>query len=207
MKTFYMTLAAVSALAVTAPAAAQKQSQYRPTPPSWDNSRQDTRQLQMRFDAGVQTGAISRREAMGLRAQLRQLTQLERQYSRAGFNPWERRTLRERSRTLNINLMAAERSGNGPFGRGDRFDDKDRSGSHERWEGYSQADHRDMRGDRFNGDVRIGQRFSDRQVALPMEFRSRFQDSDASYYRYDEDRIYQIDRRTGLIMAMFTIDN
>ena len=92
------------------------------------------------------------------------------------------------------------------FGRSDRIDDKDRPGDR-RWEGYSQTDHRDTRGDRFNGDVRVGQRFSDRQVALPAAYRARYQDSDTSFYRYDEDRIYQIDRATGVIMAMFRIDD
>lgn len=208
MKKIYMTLAAVSALAVTAPVAAQQRSPYRPAPQSWNDNRQNTQQLQMRFDAGLRSGAISRREAMGLRTQLRQLTQLERQYSRAGFNDWERRALRERSRTLNMSLMAAERSGNGGFGRDERIGENDRGKDGDRrWEGYSQTDRRDTRGDRFNGDVRVGQRFSDRQIALPTQFRARYQDSDASYYRYDEDRIYQIDRRTGLIMAMFSIDD
>lgn len=200
MKTIYMTMAAVSALAVAAPVAAQPKPDDRSAPQSsngdrsapqsWYGDRQNTHQLQARFDAGVESGAISRREAMTLRTQLRQLTQLERQYSRAGFSDWERRALRERSRALNLNIAAAERMGSGRFDRGDRFGANDR---------------RDTRGDRFAGDVRIGQRFTDRQVALPMQYRDRYRDSDASYYRYDEDRIYQIDRVTGLIMAMFDI--
>ena len=200
MKMIYTTLAAVSALAVAAPVAAQPKPDHRSAPQSWNGDRsapqswygdrQNTHQLQARFDAGVRSGAITRREAMPLRTQLRQLTQLERQYSRAGFNDWERRALRERSRALNMNITAAERSGNGRFGRDDRF---------------SADDRRDTRGDRFAGDVRIGQRFSNRQVALPAQYRDRYRDNDASYYRYDEDRIYQIDRVTGVIMAMFNI--
>jgi len=184
MRTIYMTLAAVSALAVTAPVAAQ----------SWSGDRSNTGQLQARFDAGVQSGAISRTEARPLRAQLRQLMQLERQYSRAGFNRWERTALRERSRTLNLDIMAAARSGEGRFDRSDRYSD-----------GVGRDDHRSHRGDRFAGDLRVGQHFSDRQVALPMQYRDRYRDSDAAYYRYDDDRIYQIDRVTGVILAMFDI--
>ena len=206
MKKVYMTLAAISALAVTAPAAAQSRNDAR-TGPSWNGDRQNTHQLRTRFDAGVQSGAISRREAMPLRDQLRQLTSLERQYSRAGFNDWERRALRERSRTLNMNLMAAERSGNRGLGR-DRMGENDPSDDgNRRWEGYSQTHPPDKRGERFAGDVRVGQRFSNRQIALPVAYRARYRDSDASFYRYDEDRIYQIDRRTGVIMAMFSIDD
>jgi hypothetical protein len=126
MRKIHITLAAVSALALAAPVSAQQRSQHHPMPQSWHGDRQNTHQLQARFDAGVQSGAISRREAPALRNQLRQLTSLERQYGRAGFNDWERRALRERSRTLNINLMAAERSGRGGLGRGDRADDNDR---------------------------------------------------------------------------------
>ena len=180
-----MRLAAVSALAVAAPLAAQ----------SWSGDRSSSGQLQARFDAGVESGAISRIEARPLRAQLRQFMQLERQYSRAGFNAWERRALRERSRTLNLDITAAARSGQGRFNRDDRysagFEADDRRGSH--------------RGDRFAGDARVGQHFSDRQVALPMQYRDRYRDSDAAYYRYDNDRVYQIDRVTGVILAMFDI--
>ena len=190
MKTIYMTMAAVSALAVSAPVAAQPPHHDRSAPQSWQGDRQNTHQLQARFDAGVQSGAISRIEATPLRTQLRQLTQLERQFSRAGFNDWERRTLRERSRILTVDLASAERMGRGRAGRDDRFGMDDR---------------RDMRGDRFAGDVRVGQRFSDRMVAVPAQYRERYKDSDASYYRYDDDRIYQIDRTTGLILAMFNI--
>ncbi|HEV2817382.1 MAG TPA: hypothetical protein VGW40_09215 [Allosphingosinicella sp.] len=184
MKRIYMSLAAVSALAVAAPLAAQP----------WQGERSTSGQLQARFDAGVESGAISRMEARPLRAQLRQFMQLERQYSRAGFNPWERRALRERSRTLNLDITAAVRSGQGRYDREDRYSadfDADGRGSH--------------RGDRFAGDVRVGQHFSGRQVALPIQYRDRYRDSDAAYYRYDDKRVYQIDRNTGLILAMFDI--
>jgi len=200
MKTIYITLAAVSAMAVAAPLAAQPRSLDRPAPQSWLGDRQSTHQLQARFDAGVESGAITRSEATPLRAQLRQLAQLERHYARAGFNGWERNALRERSRGLSMDLMAAERTGNRRLGRDDRFSDNDR-----RDDRFSDTDRRDTRGDRFAGDVRVGQRFSARQVALPAQYRDRYKDSEASYYRYDDDRIYQIDRASGLITAMFNI--
>ena len=198
MKTIYTILAAVSALAVTAPLAAQPGKDNGPAPRSWSGDRHNTYQLQAQFDAGVQTGAISRREAQPLRVQLRQLAQMERQYARGGFSGWERSALRERSRTLSMNLVAAERSGNARFGvRSDLGAD---IGA-----GFGMNDRGDNRGDRFRGDLRVGQHFSGRQVALPIQYRERYRDSDASYYRYDDDRVYQIDRDTGLILAMFDI--
>ena len=199
MKSIYMTLAAVSALAVTAPVAAQ----------SWYGSdRPSSEQLQVRFDAGVQSGAISRNEARPLRSQLRQLTMMERTYSRSGFNGWESRALRERSRTLNIEMTRAERSGHGRFGQGDRYgagaayDDRRGNDGKEDLAMDGRVSHR---GDRFAGDLRVGQHFSARQVPLPMEYRDRYRDSDAAYYRYDDRRIYHIDRASGLILAMFDI--
>jgi hypothetical protein len=195
MRSIYITLAAVSALAVTAPVAAQ----------SWNGDRANTGQLQARFDAGVQSGAISRTEARPLRAQLRQLMQLERQYGRAGFNGRERNALRERSRTLNLDIAAAARSGNGRFDRGDRFDDSVAVDARHGKDDFVMVGRDGNRGDRFAGDVRVGQHFSGRQVALPIQYRDRYRDSDAAYYRYDDNRIYQIDRNTGLILAMFDI--
>jgi hypothetical protein len=201
MKNIYMTLAAVSALAVTAPVAAQ----------SWYGSdRPSSEQLQMRFEAGVQSGAISRNEARLLRSQLRELTTMERNYSRSGFNRWESRALRERSRTLNLEMSRAERAGNGRFGQGDRYGAGAGAGYDDR-RGYEGRDGLAMdgrvshRGDRFAGDLRVGQHFSARQVALPMEYRDRYRDSDAAFYRYDDRRVYHIDRASGLILAMFDI--
>jgi hypothetical protein len=192
MRKIYMTLAAVSALAVTAPVAAQ----------SWHGDRSSTGELQARFDAGVESGAISRREAMPLRAQLRQLMQLERQYSRAGFTRQERYALQTRSRSLAMNITAAERLGYGH--RDDRIAGDDHRG-HEGKNDFALTGRDGNRGDRFAGDVRVGQHFSDRQIALPTQYRDRYRDSDAAYYRYDDNRIYQIDRVSGLILAMFDI--
>lgn len=123
--------------------------------------------------------------------------QLERQYSRAGFTRWERNALQGRSHTLTMNIAAAERSGNGRFADNRRgYDGKD---------DFALDGRGDHRGDRFAGDVRVGQHFSGRQVALPMEYRERYKDSDAAFYRYDDNRIYQIDRASGVILAMFDI--
>jgi hypothetical protein len=198
MNRIYMSLAAVSALAVAAPLAAQP----------WQGDRSTGGQLQAQFDAGIQSGAITRREATPLRAQLSQFMRLERQYARAGFTRSERNILQTRSRTLAMNIAAAERSGNGRFDRGDRFGADVAADGRLGHDGKNHValDGRiGQRGDRFAGDVRVGQHFSDRQVALPMQYRERYRDSDAAYYRYDDDRIYQIDRTTGLILAMFDV--
>ena len=99
-----------------------------------------------------------------------------------------------------IDINAAERMGNGRFNRDRRSDLGADIGM-----GLAVNDRGGNRGDRFGGGLRVGQHFSARQVALPAQYRERYKDSDASYYSYDDDRVYQIDRATGLIMAMFDI--
>jgi hypothetical protein len=201
MKTIYMTLAAVSALAVTAPVAAQ---------PQYAGDRQSSEQLQARFDAGVQSGAISRTEARPLRMQMRQFMQMERDYSRAGFTARETRQLRERSRSLNLEMTNAEQTGNGRYGQGERYGQGYGAGDPYN-DGRANGVRGDFamgnqnRGDRYAGDVRVGEHFSDRQVALPIQYRDRYRDDNASFYRYDNERVYQINRNTGLVMAMFDI--
>ncbi len=206
MKTIYLTMAAVSALSVAAPVAAQ----------SWNGNRSNVAQLQMQIDAGIEHGTISRREATPLRNSLRQLIGMERQYSPRGFSVRERNALQRRSATLRGQIAFAEQSDNGRFDRdrradwndrNDRFSDNDRSNRSNGKDGFAENDRSDRwhRGDRFAGDLRVGQHVSDRQVALPMEYRARYRDSSASYYRYDEDRIYQVDRVTGLILQMIDI--
>jgi len=199
MKYVYMTMAAVSALAVAAPVAAQP----------WNGGQSHSAQLQMHLDGGMQSGAITRREAMPLRTSLNELMRMERLFGRNGFNRSERNTLQLRSASLHRMILRAERNGNRTAMAYDRNDGRDFAESDFRGKDGKDdsigTDRRDHRGDRFAGDLRVGQRFSDRQVALPMQYRARYRDSDASFYRYDDERIYQIDRSSGLIMAMFDI--
>jgi hypothetical protein len=56
--------------------------------------------------------------------------------------------------------------------------------------------------DRFAGDVRIGQPASLRMTAMPERFRAEYRDGEDFYYRWDDNRIYQLDRRTNLIVGL-----
>lgn len=198
MRRISMTFAAVSALAATSPLAAAQ---------PWNGARSHSAQLQLRFDAGIESGAISRREAMPLRAQLRQLVALERQYSRAGLNRWERNSLRRHSQSLSMDMAAAERSDGGRFARGDNgrggeaFDDGRRNGRDDGIRGDARSTDRD----RFAGDLRVGQPYSPRHAPLPAAYRDRYRDSESAYFGYDNHRVYQIDRVTGIILAMFDV--
>lgn len=204
MKTTYLTLAAVSALAVAAPVAAQSWKGDASTPQSWNGSRSNVSQLQMQIDTGIRRGAITRREATPLRDTLSQLVRMERRFSAGGFSRSESNTLQLRSASLNRLIDRAARNGNRSAG-WDRDDGRDFADNDRRANDGKDHFAANDRGDRFSGDLRVGQHFATRPVALPMRYRDRYQDSNASYYSYSDNRIYQIDRATGRILAMFDI--
>ncbi|HZF95487.1 MAG TPA: hypothetical protein VEZ20_11525 [Allosphingosinicella sp.] len=116
MNKILLSMAAVSALAIGAPAMAQ-QGGY--------DVRGDTRidlrigELQSRLQAGIQSGSITRQEAQPLRMQLRDLTRLERQFARDGLNRAERQELQGRVQQLRQQIRTAEMSGGG------RWQDRD----------------------------------------------------------------------------------
>jgi hypothetical protein len=197
MKSIYLSLAAVSALAVAAPLAAQSWHDEGSAPRSWNGERSNVAQLQLQLDSGIDHGSITRREAMPLRDSLNELIRMERHFGANGFNRQERNILQLRSASLHRQIDNAEHNGNFRDRRADRGDDGR--------DGYAINARGDNRGDRFAGDLRVGQHFSARQVALPIEYRDRYKDSDSVYYRYDDNRVYQIDRVSGLILAMFDI--
>jgi hypothetical protein len=60
-------------------------------------------------------------------------------------------------------------------------------------------------GDRFSGDVRIGQHVTARIVNMPVRYRSDYVDTDQIYYGYDNGRVYQIDRKTQMILALLDL--
>ena len=133
MKKILFGMAAVSALAIGAPAAAQynngnyqTQGGYYQNQGYGNDSRAEMRidQLQARLQAGVQSGSITRQEAVQLRAQLRQLNQLERQYSRNGIDVRERQDLQLRIRNFREQIRYAEGRGNGRYGNQGQYDDR-----------------------------------------------------------------------------------
>jgi hypothetical protein len=114
---------AVAAIAVAAPASAQSGG-YGGN--GYGNSNIEVRadQLQARLQAGVQSGAITRTEAMPLRQQLRELTRLESLYARDGISGRERADLQHRINSLRQGIRMAERSGDSRYGRDDDRDDR-----------------------------------------------------------------------------------
>ena len=161
-----MTLAAVSALAISGSATAQYQAR---------DARTD--RLQAEIDAGLRSGTIAPADARHLHEQLRQLRYTEYQYRRDGLTQAERQDLRDRVRNLRERISYAERMGSG-YGYAqnqwidrnrDGFDDRDydRDGRWDDDQRYGSADRIDRNRDgwddrdydrdgRWQDDIRYG---------------------------------------------------
>jgi hypothetical protein len=113
---------AVAAIAAAAPASAQPG--YGGNAYGRGNAEVRADQLQMRLQAGIRSGAITRSEAMPLREQLRDLSRLETLYARGGISGRERADLQQRIASLRQGIRMAERGSAGRYGR----DDDDRYG-------------------------------------------------------------------------------
>jgi hypothetical protein len=129
-KIIFVALAATSAIAAAAPASAQSGGYGGNGYGANSNIEVRADQLQMRLQAGVRSGAITRAEAMPLRAQLRELTRLEALYARDGISGRERADLQQRINSLRQGIRMAERDADGRYSRDDdRYDrDDDRYG-------------------------------------------------------------------------------
>jgi len=82
------------------------------------NARQDN--LERRINVGVSNGALSRREATALRAQFRQIANLESRYRRGGLSNWERRDLDQRFDRLSAQIRQERRDRDNRADRGGR---------------------------------------------------------------------------------------
>lgn len=132
MKKIIASVLAVSALAVAAPAFAQQGYGDRDrdgVPNRYDNYNNNrdsyrgygqwqsinARQanLDRRIDIGVRNGSLTRREAVRLRSEFRQISYLEQRYRRTGYglNAWERQDLDRRFDRLSARIRHERRDG------------------------------------------------------------------------------------------------
>lgn len=182
------------------------------------NFRNRITTLQNRIQIGVQTGAITRIEAAPLREQLRQIQQLERRYAPGGFTQSERTQIQPRIQSLRQQIAGAERNdyasprtsqddawgyepddrSTGRYGRND-YDRDDRGGRYgEDTRGYDDGVGFD---DRYQ--VRVGSRVPTNLGGVPYELRRRYPETERYTYRSDGNRIYQVERRTGVIVQIY----
>jgi len=125
----------ISVLAVSALTAAAAPAMAAP----WQNINQRQANLERRIDVGVRSGQLTRNEATRLRAEFRQIAQLEVRYRRTnGLQGWERNDLDRRfdilSRKIRIERHDRDDRRRGPgggYGPGAAYD-SDRDGRPDR---------------------------------------------------------------------------
>jgi hypothetical protein len=177
---------AVAAIAAAAPASAQSGG-YGGNGYGQGNVEVRADQLQMRLQAGVRSGAITRAEAVPLREQLRQLMRLETLYARDGISGRERADLQHRINSLRQGIRMAERSGDNRFGRDDDRDDRD--------DRYSRGDDDRYDRDRDGWDDRDGNRDGRWDVD------SRYDSNRDGYDDRDHDRDGRWDNDEGAVQT------
>jgi cell division protein FtsB len=233
MKKLLIAASALGALAAAAPATAQYANQggYANANAGGAAGVQNRlARLDARIQAGVQAGTIDRNEAHSLRQQLRDISRLERQYSRNGLSQQERADLQQRVRLFRDELAMADGRGrgqygynNGGYGNGG-YDDDDAYGQGGPYDAYCEDDtNRDRGGlggiidsifgggrNDSNNDcdraLRVGQRASGSLYAVPSHLRSRFRDGGGVVYRSDGRNVYQIDARTSVVLRVYDVD-
>ncbi len=121
MKKIVIPAIALAAASVAVPAAAQSFSLSVTSAPAytqayrgqnhggWQSISQRKYNLDRRIDVGLRNGALSRREATRLKAELNALVRLEYSYQRGGLTRWERTDLDRRYDRLSIQVRAERR--------------------------------------------------------------------------------------------------
>ena len=224
MKKLLIAASALGALATAAPAAAQytnqnSQGAYGNVNAGGGMGLQNRiARLDARIQAGVQAGTIDRNEARTLRQQLRDITRLERQYSRNGLSQQERQDLQMRVRNFRDQLaMADGRRGNdqygygdgGAYGQGGPYDAYCEDTGSQQQGGLGGIIDSIFGGNNNSRDcdtgVRVGQRVSGNLYAVPSNLRSRYRDGGGVYYRSDGRNILQIDARTQTVLRVYDL--
>ena len=192
MRAIYLASAALAAISLTTPVSAQL-----------GRDRTYSRQLQTQIDNCVTQGRISPVETVRLREKLGRLVLLERSFMPNGISGPEYTVLFQRSAALAKEIRIASSA------RSRSADNPAPTWVSRNVNGHWVPDARFARlhpGDRFSGDARIGQHVTPRIVSMPAQYQSDYVDTDHVYYGYDKGRVYQIDRKTQLILALLDLD-
>lgn len=214
MRTLLLTAAAIPALLIAAPAAAQY-SQYSGPDYRTDSRGIDNRliQLERRVDAGIRSGEISQREARMLRAEFNDVRRLYRSYSANGLTRDERRVLQDRIRDLHGEIRFAD---NGAYDRYERYGEWDDGRYSGQGGPYEEIDACESRtgisgiiDSVFGGTncLRVGQRATGNLYGVPYQYRNQYRDGYGYYYRSDGRAIYQIDSRTNTVMRVHPLED
>jgi hypothetical protein len=209
-------MTALGALAIAAPSAAQygyqNQNYANVNAGGAVGISNRIANLDTRFRAGVQSGAITRTEAQNLRPQLRDLRRLERQYSANGLTRTERQDLQARLRDLRQQIRLADNNA------GNRYTDwRDDDGYYAQGGPYEPVEQVCERPSGLGGVLsgifgggrdclEVGERAPSNLYGVPAAYRGQFRDGYGYYYRSDGQNIYQIDARTRTVLRVYPMN-
>lgn len=227
MNKILLATAAMATLAVATPASAQVGDVIRNGIESilggGSGANLDGRlnDLSVRIQTSYQRGDLSRAEATRLQGEVSDLSRREQAYRSDGLSRDERNDLQQRLQILERRIQQAGYDGND---RGDRYDRNDRDGRYDR-------DYRNDRDDRWTENdrryggrdwcppglarkdngcqppgqaMRTGDRYNNQYARVPAGYGERYRDTQRYIYRYNDGRIYQVDRRSGLVVRVTT---
>ena len=231
MNRILLATAGVAALAIATPASAQVGNVIRDGLASIlggggasINGRLND--LNLHIQTSYQRGDISRTEAARLQAEVTDLSRREQAYRSDGLSRDERNDLQQRLQVLEGRIQQAG------YNRDDRYDRDDRYGRDNRDDRYDRDDDRDDRDDRWSDNdrrydgrngcppglakknngcqppgqaMRTGERYGNQYARVPASYGERYRDTQRYLYRYNDGRIYQVDRRSGLIVRVSTV--
>ena len=219
MNKILLATAAVAALATAAPAAAQGnviQNGIESLFGGGNRLQVRMNNLSTNIQASYQRGDISRTQAGQLQREVADLSQREQTYRAGGLSRDERNMLEGRLQVLEARVEQAGYDGNG------RDDDRyDRDGRYEQ-DGRYDRDGRWVDDDRAYGRdgcppglarkdngcqppgqaMRTGDRYANQYARVPASYGERYRDTSRYLYRYNDGRIYQIERRTGVVVRV-----
>jgi hypothetical protein len=212
----FLTMTALCALGIAAPASAQYVNVNAGGTAGVYNR---IAQLETALQADIRAGVIDRREAYTLQRQMRDLRVTADLYGRNGFSQRERMDLQARFRTVRQNLRLADN------GRLDRYGYRDDNWNSRDWDNggyygqggpYEEAytDTCVRRGGIAGvidnivgaGCLRVGMRATSNLNAVPYDYRYRYRDGNGVYYRSDGRSIYEIDARTNTIVRVYDMN-
>jgi hypothetical protein len=172
-------------------------------------------ELNSRIQTGYQRGEISQSAATGLQNELRTIAQRERAYRSGGIDRAEHDDLQQRLWEVEGRIQQASYSGNrnDRYDRDERYDRNGRNDRDGRWgandrqgqgrNGCPPGLERKNNGCQPPGQVmRQGDRYANQYARVPASYGQRYRDTQRHLYRYNDGRIYQIDRRTNRVVGV-----
>ena len=169
--------------------------------------------LNLHIQTSYQRGDISRTEASRLQAEVTDLSRREQAYRSGGLSRDERNDLQQRLQVLEGRIQQAG------YDRDDRYDRDDGYGRDDRYDRDDRWSDNDRRYDGRDGcppglarknngcqppgqAMRTGERYGNQYARVPASYGERYRDTQRYLYRYNDGRIYQVDRRSGLIVRV-----